>query len=483
MKCLLKILTIFMACLMGKPFVVAGTSPLLTHELLSTIDTARYTILDDYPFVIISDYSETEAPELSDSLFNALAVGVRFKVNRSDVNQQSDFFRTYRQLLPFLQNKGYQMRCLFIRGAASPEGPYENNRRLGMERTANLAKMITDDLSVGPFSHQKVSLDSKSITEDYGYLLTLMREKGDKDYSRVKRVYDDCHGDEQTCKRELSQMDGGRLWARLKNEYFADLRTARIVLWLTKPAPVVDKLPVTSHVAIENTEVLATVKMPDDEQPLFVRQPGQDADRRHLIALRTNLLHDFFYMPQFGMAYSPNLQMEYYPTDGHYTYNLGVTWGTNRKWSSQEFFQWRDIQIEMRRYFKGNGSFVGPYLGVYAQGGKYGIGLNREKGWQGEGGGGGISLGYVMPLNRKGNLRLEFMVAGGLYVTRYDPYVFGNPITGEIDGDYYYKYYGSASSFKRRNHRFTWFGPTNAGIQVTYDIIYRKKSAKKGGRL
>lgn len=440
-------------------------------------------MLDEYPFVIISDYSVTEAPELSDSLFNMLSVGVRFKVNRTDIDRQSDFFRTYRHLLPSLLKKGYQMRSLFIRGAASPEGSYANNKRLGRERTANLSQMITDDLSKGPFAEQNVSLDSKSITEDYGYLLTLMREKGDKDYGRVRRVYDDCGGDEQTCKRLLSQMDGGRLWTRLKNEYFADLRTARIVLWLTKPAPVVEKLPVTEDVTIEKPE-LTTVVMPDGEKPAVVPMPAEEGERRHLIALRTNLLHDFFYMPQYGMAYSPNLQLEYYPLDGHYTYNIGVTWGTNRSWSRQEFFQWRDVQLELRRYFKGEGRFIGTYLGAYAQGGKFGIGLDRKKGWQGEGGGAGLSIGYVLPLTKQGNFRLEFMLAGGVYITRYDPYVYGNPITGEIDGDYYYDYTGSASNFKRRNHRFQWFGPTNAGIQLTYDIIYRKKKpAKKGGCL
>lgn len=205
--------------------------------------------------------------------------------------------------------------------------------------------------------------------------------------------------------------------------------------------------------------------------------------RRHLIAIRTNLLHDFFYMPQYGWAFSPNIQLEYYPLKGHYTYNVGMTWGTNRRWDSQEFFQVRDFQLELRRYFRGGGEFKGAYLGVYANGGKYGIGLSPTKGWQGEGGGAGLSVGYVMPLNRKGYWRLEFMAAVGAYITRYDPYVYGNPLSGEVDGDYYYDYLGSASNFKKRNHQFTWFGPTNIGIQVTYDIIYRKRhNVQKGGR-
>ena len=197
--------------------------------------------------------------------------------------------------------------------------------------------------------------------------------------------------------------------------------------------------------------------------------------------MRTNLVHDFFYMPQFGFASSPNIQLEYYPLDGHYTYNVAMTWGTHRHWDTHEFFQVRDFQFELRRYFHGDGDFTGLYLGAYAHGNKYGIGLDEKKGWEGEGGGAGLSLGYVVPLNKKGNFRLEFMASAGFYMTYYDPYVYGNPITGTIDGDYYYNYLGSASDFKRRNHRFTWLGPTNLGIQLTYDIIYRKRNAAQKG--
>ena len=76
----------------------------------------------------------------------------------------------------------------------------------------------------------------------------------------------------------------------------------------------------------------------------------------------------------------------------------------------------------------------------------------------------------------------------GAFYTRYDPYVYGNPITGAEDGLYYYDYHGNSNDFKERNYQMTWFGPTNAGLHITYDIIYRKKQPRgyyeqKGGRL
>lgn len=433
------------------------------------LDTERYSVMAEYPFVIISDYNVDEAPVMTDSLFNALAVGVRFKVNRTEINTSSDFFRIYRELLPFLQREGYQLRQLFLRGAASPEGSYENNRRLGQGRSAALQSLIQQDLSDGPFAQQQIRMDVQNITEDYAYLITLMQQRHDADYARVKQIFDDCHGDELTCKQQLSRLDGGRLWNRLKQQYFPELRTARIVLWLSRPAPAFEKVSV-SDLKVGNFEPEPiTIQVPE----MHVSTPELWA-RRHLIALRTNLLRDFFYMPQFGFAPGIDAQLEYYPLDGHYTYNAAFTWTNHRHWSSQEFFQIRDLQLELRRYFRGQGVFVGPYLGAYLEGTVYGIGLSKTKGWQGEGGGGGLSVGYVIPINKRGNWRLEFMASAGALITRYDPYVYGNPVIHTEDGDYYYDYLGSASAFKKRNHQFIWFGPTNLGIQLTYDIIYRK---------
>ena len=207
----------------------------------------------------------------------------------------------------------------------------------------------------------------------------------------------------------------------------------------------------------------------------------EEASRLPLIALRTNLLHDFFYLPKFGFAPSVNLQLEFFPRRGHLTYNIGVSVSNHRHWSTHKFFQVRDVQLELRRYFKKGHPYRGAYLGAYAHGFVYGIGFGANSGWEGEGLGAGISGGYTLPLIKNGHFRLELMGAVGFLATRYDPYVWGNPITGDIDGKYYYDYHGTASKFKKRNHVFTWLGPTNLGISLTYDIVYRKKQ-KGGGR-
>lgn len=442
--------------------------------------TSVYVHDEEFPFIVVSSDTTTVPPTFTDREFKDAATAVYFKVNKSVIQDGDEFFRLYNDvILPRVNGQHLQLRKIYVRGAASPEGPYANNVRLGRERTQALLRALMDGLS---HQYEEVDQQVSAVTEDYGFLCLLMEEAGDPDYATVKGIYDECDGDEPCCKQKLMKAQGGKLWKRLLKEYFPRLRAARMILWFTEPDeehapdPELPTLGIEVHDSLDHATVGPVDIVPGaslDYEP----QPV-DYTRRHLIAARTNLVHDFFVMPGFGFAPAPNIQFEFYPLRGHYTGNVGITWGTWRKWDTHEFWQVRDIQAEVRRYFVGQGKFIGPYVGLFAHGGKYGIGLDEDRGWQGEYGGAGLAGGYTMQLTKKGNFRLEFMLSLGCVVSRFDPYTYGNPVTGTIDGYYYYKYYGSASKFKERNHQAVYWGPTNLGIQLTYDIIYRKRHKK-----
>lgn len=419
-----------------------------------------------YPYLLLSPYSATTPPVVSDSLFHTLAVGVTFPVNRTSLLPADPFLMQLRDsLMPLLVRQQLRLRSVMVRGAASPEGAYLNNLRLSKARLQGLVDWLRATM---PASLLPDTLQTDAVAEDYGRLLLMMKAEGDPDYQAVSELWADCDGDERCCKRKLQALRQGEVWRRLWKRYFPRLRQARLLLWATELPQLASLKPAPLNVTATRQEPLLTPWQP--VAPATTRY-----ERRHLLAVRTNLLHDFFYMPHFGWAPSANIQLEYYPLSGHYTYNAGFTFSNHRHWESQEFFQVRDLRLELRRYFRGGGRFLGPFLSAYAEGTIYGFGLDANKGWEGEGGGAGLGGGYVMRLNRKGSLRLELTLDLGFFLTDYDPYVYGNPITGDRDGDYYYDYKGNASSFKKRNHRFTWVGPTNAGIHLTYDIVYRKK--------
>lgn len=435
-------------------------------------DSMLYKQLADYPFVFVSDSIVTSPPVISDSLFDVIARGIHFKVNRTELLKDDPFIKLYNDsLVPWLKENNLILREIFVKGAASPEGPYDNNVRLSRERTKRLIEFLSSNLDQ-PIADRP--LNAKCVTEDYAYLVKLMEQAGDAEYRQVKAIWDGSKGNERLCKKKLMALNGGKTWKRLLKVYFPTLRQSRVVLWFVVSPK---HMPIPKYHFTPKTEMLAIPTLPS-----FLPVPTTPDTtavkayaRRHMIAARTNLIHDFLYVPQFGFAPGGNIQLEYYPLSGHYTFNAGFTFHNHRHWNSHKFFQVRDAQLEVRRYFKGGGEFLGTYLGAYAEGTKYGIGFSATKGWEGEGGGAGLSIGHTCKLNKKGSLRLELSMSVGAFVTVYDPYVWGNPINGAIDGLYYYDYHGSTSKFKERNHRFMWFGPTNAGIHLTYDIIYRKK--------
>lgn len=82
-----------------------------------------------------------------------------------------------------------------------------------------------------------------------------------------------------------------------------------------------------------------------------------------------------------------------------------------------------------------------------------------------------MKVGYAVNLGKR--WRLDLYAAGGVYWTKFDPYVYGNPITGsEADGLYYYNYTGDVRLFRKRNHHRTWVGPTEVGITFTWDVLF-----------
>ena len=203
---------------------------------------------------------------------------------------------------------------------------------------------------------------------------------------------------------------------------------------------------------------------------------------RALVSVKTNLLLDAAYVPQYGMAPIWNVAMEYYPSHGHYTWGLSFDSPWSKRSSEHKYFMARNYQVEIRRYFQGDGEFKGWYVQGYAHAVKYGIGFNADKGWQGEGFGGGLGAGFVTPLSRKGRWKLEFQLQLGYLWTKYDKYVYGCPVEGNDDGKYYYDWSLDASLFKKRQYRYTWIGPTRVGVTLSYDLIHRSAKKKKGGK-
>lgn len=417
----------------------------------------------------------------NDSLFYSISQGVTFPVGKYMLDQEDTFLVELREVvLPEIKHQGWELAGIGLRGAASPEGSYARNQFLSQRRTESIIDFITSQMG----TENSRLMGSSTVAEDYDYLLLLMEESDDPQTGYVRSIVDRHKGSPQPLKRELQTVQGGRLWKYLLDTYFPRLRTARMVLFfrpmlhlalermardVAMPQPVATVLP-TMPETMEPLPALTPYKVPEREEP---------TERRHALSVGTNLLYDAFYLPRYGWAPTVNLELEYYPRRGRWTWLAAFTFPYYHRWNSHKFYQIRDYHLELRRYFKATDWHTGWFAAAYVNANKYGIGLSRTEGWQGEGAGGALKAGYVCRLGRVGRWRLEFTASVGGYVTLFDPYVYGNPVTGTEDGDYYYDYLGTAADFHRRNHRRVWIGPTELGIKLRCDLLFWR-TQKKG---
>lgn len=449
-------------------------------------------VLGNYPYV---RFLEKGADiQLSDNEFYNISQKVVFPVNKHTLPKDSPLLKEIEnEIIPLLNKDSLSIRHLMIRGAASPEGPYKFNKSLGEKRGKTLFDFINSRLAV-PISEDDETLII--IPEDYQYLCIMMRDAGDADYQKVKDLCDKYLPTENisALKSALQRLNGGKLWKRLLKTYYPELRASRFVIFLEKPArepeqattPKADstQIPQTDHIIVAPT---------DEPQPVV--DDSNIHPRREMLSIKTNLLLDFAYVPGYDRwCPIPNVAIEYYPLHGHFTYGASLDFPWWQHYWEHKYFQIRNYQLEARYYLKPTTpleayepykadkasrqlpAFWGWYLQGYVHAGLFSLCFDESRGWEGEGIGAGVGVGYVLPISRNGHWRLEFGLQAGFFRCKYDPYQYECPVDpNEQDHLYYYKWTHDANLFKKRQYRYNWIGPTRIGVTLTYDLLYWNK--------
>jgi len=468
--------------------------------------------IKNHSYLHFVDENDPSAFELDDETFYDHSVSVHYKVDKYALVPGDPALAELKdQVIPLINSTDYRLVRVVIRGAASPEGPRKFNEYLAEKRAETLLKFLNSHLTV-PIGKDKLVMDSQTGAEDYRTLCLLMQRAGDADYERVKAICDKYLPTEQfdSLKTALMKCDHQRLFWRLHREYFRKLRAARVNLFFAhvqapeEPAePVVEEVkeePVVEEVKEEPTEpepVVEEVKEEPTEPKPVVEEVLPEAvpevvkvPRREVLSVKSNLLFDVAYVPGYDRwCPIPNVAVEFYPRKGHFTYGASIDFPWWQHYWKHKYFQIRNYQVESRYYFRsgsidknppGEGAaFRGFYLQGYAHAALFGICFGPNRGWVGEGLGGGIGAGYVMPLTKSGHWRLEFGAQVGYFACRYDPYQFENPVNPNyVDHLYYYKWTLSPDLFKKRQYHFNWFGPTRIGVTLTYDLLYKRVKNK-----
>jgi len=462
-------------------------NPVLAISISFPNDTTFY---QQYPYIHI--LQEGEKVSITDEEFFDKSGKVVFPVNVSTLPADDALLtELVGKVIPQIHRDSLQLLRVMLRGAASPEGPYENNRLLGERRAKALIEFLQAQL--GEASVQE-TLSSQVDIEDYRSLCLMMQRAADPDHALVQELCDThlpsaCY---EQLKQELKKAKGGTLWPRLLKDYFPQLRAVRLMLFLRQLPPP----PAPEPVVEEVQPVIEPMPVAEPDSVVLYHRLA----RRELLSIKTNVLYDVAYMPGYNRwCPIPNVAIEYYPKKGHFTYgaSFDCPWWTD--YSSHKFFEVRNYQVETRYYLKAGDSgttgaagaaetagnykapaFRGFYLQAYAHAGLFEIGFDADRGWKGEGMGAGLGLGYVTSISRNGHWRLEFGLQVGWFGCKYDPFQYENLINPDYHDDlYYYRWRQDASLFRKRQYRFNWVGPTRIGITLSYDLLYRRQ-AKRG---
>lgn len=355
---------------------------------------------------------------------------------------------------------------IVIYSYASPEGPLWFNTQLSKARGITAKRFI---MSIMPKDNQlpdSIIHLSPEAENWQGLLEEVMKDYHRDDRDEVIGILQSKTGTEAK-KARLKRLSKGKAWRHIIKHIMPRLRYAT---WISVWQPIT---PEFTPAEIKTEAPKTAAYKPIDTNQTFAAEVAKE--REPMLSVKTNLLYDLFYMPNYGFAPAPNIKVEYYPRNSRWTFAGEYDFPWWKKDSKHKYFQILNWQLEARRYFKHDGTHTEHYLYGYLMTNLYDIGFDKDKGWQGEGYGLGLGYGYALPLGNKGKWKLDFNIQMGYLLSNYDPYHAGQPYYGK----YYYDWYGPIDSFKRRNHRLHYLGITGLGVSLSYDLLWRDKKYKQ----
>ena len=334
-------------------------------------------------------------------------------------------------------------------GAASPEGSYQLNRRLARGRLEALERLVRSQIEI---PDSIITRDDSYISWDMLRQQVAASDLTDRD--EVLRIIDSEHtlidypGGRHIDSRipELQKLSGGKTWQILLKKYFGRMRNAYAVFvtykhQLPEPEPITEPEPEPIVVPEPEPE---PVVVPEPE-PVVVPEPEPTLVipvlETRFIAAKTNLL--------VGAATVANLGFEI---------ELGRKWSLDVPvyYSPYNITPTRKCRIlatqpEVRFWPAKAGS--GHFIGLHGTVGFFNIAINDHGRYQDPDSpawGCGLGYGYALNFGANKNWGLEFNIGLGVVKYKYDVY------------------YNRENGQKFDFGEGWWWGPTRAGITLTY---------------
>ena len=379
---------------------------------------------------------------------NSTVIDSAYSDNAARMQEMLEFLRTIRQ------DSTFNIIEVSFCGAASPEGSYQLNRKLAQGRLSALEKFIRSEVDI---PDSLITYNNSYIPWDY-----LKKQIEDSDIIRTDEViailnessllvdyhYPNLHIDSRVVK--LQKLDNGKVWQQMNKLFFGQMRNASVVFITYKK-----ELPAVQEPIIVQDTVVAepsTEIAPDTTAIVETIIPKIEEWNRKLY-LKTNAL--FWGMGMTNVSAEIDLAK-------HWSFALPVTYSAWNYFTSTVKFRTLAVQPEFRYWFNENNQkfFIGAHFG-YAQ---YNVAVDGNYRYQDHGGkspalGGGLSVGYRMPISKNDKWHIEFTLGAGVYGLHYD------------------KFYNVNNGKLIETYRKTYWGIDNAAVNISYrfDLKKRKK--------
>lgn len=354
-------------------------------------------------------------------------------------------------------NNSPRIDSIVINAYASPEGGYNYNKRLSIERAETAKRLLLS------YSRDSIRLNPSKIVirqcgENWGGLTNSLLESYNKeDREEVLSILLDTTISDATRKTRLMAIDSGRTWRYIIDNYMSVLRNAEWIFYCAEVREI-SKLPEIKGILRAQEKPLAgktEVYHPEVEEKSFYMD------------VSSNLLYD--------AAAIPNVGAEFYLGKG---FSLKADWSYAWWKNDPAHWYWRTYGGDLGlRYWFGNAAkekpLTGHHIGVYGQILTYDFELGKMGIMGGKPGGVlkdqpnytvALEYGYSLPIAKR--LNLDFSVGVGYHWGIFHEYV-------PMDDCYVWQ------ATKKRNY----VGPVKADISLVWLIGKgNSNTSRKGGR-
>lgn len=339
------------------------------------------------------------------------AYNVDFLVNSSKLSTSvADNARTLEQLSRFLReamgNDSIKIVDIKYCGYASPEGPTDLNRRLSKARCQSLEEYVNTRAT---FPEATVSEGS-----EIDIWSEVIGQLSKSDYEYASEAIDILNDDTAETNRNnpyaarvarLKRLHNGKVWKYINSNILAPMRNATVtfVTFIKEtPKPIV--IDEQQPPLIEQEEIVYV-----EDTPTQAEEETEPEWQPHLY-LKTNAVAWAMLISNAAVEY------EFHP---HWSVTAPIYYSGVNYFTRKVKFRTLAFQPELRYWFRNNnkdGFFVGAHFGVakynFAIGGTYRFQDHHAKY---PALGGGISIGYRIPLSKDRKWKMEFTAGGGYY--------------------------------------------------------------------